>query len=96
MIAFEFDIEYSRDADKFLEKNQSVVSKDRVKTLVTSAMRKIIRREDINVDLIQLKGEPKGTFRIKTGDARIIFKLYTDPALVAFVKEVVFRKDAYR
>ncbi|MBF0507799.1 MAG: hypothetical protein HQK57_02605 [Deltaproteobacteria bacterium] len=60
------------------------------------AVRKIACREDVNVDILQLKGEPKGNFRIKTGDIRITFRLHTEGSLFVFVREVVFRKDAYR
>ncbi|MBF0550839.1 MAG: hypothetical protein HQK60_09920 [Deltaproteobacteria bacterium] len=90
------DIYYSKDSLKFLRENGRVITRERVDKFVLLAAKKILRRVDVNIDVIQLKGEPRGTFRIKTGKIRIILRFKAGAVYVAFVDLIVFRKDAYR
>ncbi|MBF0549220.1 MAG: hypothetical protein HQK60_01670 [Deltaproteobacteria bacterium] len=55
-----------------------------------------MRIEHSNIDLKPLKGKLKGSYRIKTGQLRIIFTLRQDVISVALVESISLRKDAYR
>ncbi|MBF0525649.1 MAG: hypothetical protein HQK56_11190 [Deltaproteobacteria bacterium] len=93
---FRLKIQYSKRVDKFLVKNSAVIMKDHVRNAVISAVKKILKIEDNNIDVIQLSGALRGSCRIRTGKIRIIFELIQEETYVAFVDKVFFRKDAYR
>lgn len=81
---------------QFLEKNASLLLREKVRSLVISAIKQLFKIEESNVDLKCLKGNLKGYYRIRTGKLRIIFTLEKEKAVIAFVREVTFRKDAYK
>lgn len=89
-------ISYSKVADKFLKKNQNIITEEEVGKLIISAIRKIFKTEETNVDLKRLKGKHKGSFRVKKGDLRIIFSLKKEKILVAFIKDIDFRGNIYK
>lgn len=84
-------IEYSRDADRFIEA-QSIQGE--VKKLIEGFLRRL-RGESINVDVKKLKGDWKGFFRIRKGSLRIIFSVDTTQGSI-YIERVDFRGDAYR
>ena len=59
----------SRDAEKFLQKNQ--LTKTEVFELIEKAIR-YFQGEDINVDIKKLTGKWSGFYRIRRGRIRII------------------------
>ena len=90
------EIQYSRAAIRFFHRNPAVMTQEKARDLIISAVKKILRIENTNIDVKYLKGDLKGSYRIRTGKARIVFSLHkeSDP-LVVVVKTVGFRKDVY-
>ncbi len=88
-------ISYSKEANKFLKKNLNAITEDEVDELIISAMKKIFKTEEISVDIKKLRGNHKGSFRIKKGDIRIIFTLRKEKILTAFIKNIDFRGNIY-
>ena len=89
-------ITYSKEADKFLKKNLHALSEKETDKLVVSAVRSILKLEDINIDLKKMKGEYRGCFRIRKGALRIIFSLQKEKLLSAFVHDMDFRGNIYK
>ncbi len=84
-------INYSRDAEKFIEK-------ENIRGETREELAKFLKRtkgEDINVDVKKLKGSWAGSCRIKKGKIRIIFDVdYKNKAL--FIEKIDFRGDVYK
>ncbi|MBF0526146.1 MAG: hypothetical protein HQK56_13755 [Deltaproteobacteria bacterium] len=89
-------IQYSGKASKFLNRNDKIIHRDQVRNFVVAAVKEIMRIEHSNIDLKPIKGKLKGSYRIKTGQLRIIFTLRQDIISVALVESISYRKDAYR
>ncbi len=89
-------IRYSKKANKFLETNSNTITEEKVDTLIISAIKKIFKIGDTNVNLKKLKGKLKGGFRIKKGNIRIIFFLKKDKILEASVHDIDFRGNIYK
>jgi len=91
------EIEYLKKADKFFKLNNHILSKDRAKELIIKAVKKIILKEDINIDLKHLKGELKNYYRIRQGKIRILFKIDGDKIIVkVIINDIDFRGDVYK
>ncbi len=86
-----WSIEYSRDADKFIEReNVSVEVREQIKHFL-----KKMRGQSINIDVKKLKGKWKGYLRIKKGKLRVIFSVnFKDRVL--YIKRVDFRGKVYK
>jgi mRNA interferase RelE/StbE len=84
-------IEYSRDADRFIQVEgiHGEVTKQ-----IQGFLKKLIG-ESVNIDAKKLKGEWKGYFRIRTGRLRIIVSVDTGQRFI-YVERVDFRGDAYK
>ena len=84
-------IDYSRDADKFIEKQN-------IRDEVREELRKFLMKmkgENVNLDLKKLSGEWEGYYRLRKGRIRIIFEpSKTDKVL--FVERIDFRGDVYK
>jgi mRNA-degrading endonuclease RelE of RelBE toxin-antitoxin system len=89
-------ISYSKEADKFLKRNRDNISEDDVDSLIIMAIRKILKIEELPVDLKKLKGKYRGSFRIRKGDIRIVFSLKKEDTPVAFVQDIDFRGNVYK
>jgi mRNA-degrading endonuclease RelE of RelBE toxin-antitoxin system len=88
-------INYQKPVEKFLSKNH-FISRDDIKNLIIKALLKIIKKEDINIDLKALKGEYKNLYRIRKGDLRIIFYIKDNNEItIIFVKDIDFRGNIY-
>jgi len=86
-----WNIEYSRDADRFIDKQDI---RAEVREQLEFFLRKM-RGESISVDVRKLKGEWKGYFRIRKGRLRVIFSVdFNDRVL--YVERVDFRGKAYK
>ena len=86
-----WSIEYSRHADKFIEREDIRVT---VREHIEDFLKKM-RGERINIDLKKLKGKWKGYLRIRKGKLRVIFAVdFEDKAL--YVERVDFRGKAYK
>ena len=86
-----WSIEYSRDADHFIE-TEGIQAE--VKKQIEGFLRKL-RGELVNIDVKKLKGEWKGYFRIRKGRLRIIFSIDTSSRSL-YVERIDFRGDAYK
>jgi len=84
-------IDYSRDAEKFIEKQN-------IRVEVREELGKFFMKmkgENINLDLKKLSGEWEGYYRLRKGRIRIIFepnRIYK----VLFVDRIDFRGDVYK
>lgn len=84
-------VEYSRDAEKFIEKHDI---HDEVREELKKFLMKI-RGENINLDIKKLSGEWEGYCRIRKGRLRIIFEPGKNRKLL-FVEKIDFRGDVYK
>lgn len=64
-------IEYSKDVNKFVQKNnlQAEVSEELKKFLLR------LKGVDVNINLKKLVGDWEGYYRLRKGDIRIIFEI---------------------
>ena len=88
-------ISYSKEAGKFLKKNEDNL-KEEVDGLIVEAIRKLFETEETNINLKKLKGKEKGSFRIRKGDIRIVFSLKKEKILHAMIKTIDFRGNVYK
>jgi mRNA interferase RelE/StbE len=84
-------IEYSREADRFIQEEDI---QSEVKRLVETFLRKL-RGDLVNIDVKKLKGQWKGYFRIRKGRLRIIFSVDTSSTSL-YIERIDFRGGAYR
>ena len=87
---------YSKEADKFLKRNRDNITEDEVDSLIIIATKKILKIEEIPVDIKKLKGKYRGSFRIRKGDIRIVFSLKKEDTPIAFIQDIDFRGNAYK
>ena len=91
------EITYSKQSLKFLKKNNEIIDVSKLRELLFKAARRIISKEDVNVDLIPMKGEFLGLFRIRYRNIRIIFQIDSDNQItVVFVETIDFRGSVYK
>ena len=84
-------IDYSRDAEKFIEKQN-------IRVEVREELRKFLMKmkgENVNLDLKKLSGEWEGYYRLRKGRIRIIFEPNRIDK-VLFVDRIDFRGDVYK
>jgi mRNA interferase RelE/StbE len=86
-----WQIDFSSNANKFLEKNK--LQEIAVQEIVLAI--KKIQGEDVNVDLKKLKGEWKGFYRIRSGKLRIIVEFHFQQQRV-FVEGIEWRGNIYK
>ena len=84
-------IDYSRDAEKFLKK-QNI--QDKVREELKKFLLKI-KGEDVNKDLKKLEGDWEGYYRLRKGKIRIIFEINNNEQ-VLFIGKIDFRGDVYK
>jgi len=84
-------IEYSRDAEKFIDKQD-------VHTEVKEELKKFLikmKGSSVNIDLKKLVGDWEGYYRLRKGKLRIIFEVNKNER-VLFVEKIDFREDVYK
>ncbi|OQW87578.1 MAG: hypothetical protein BWK78_08945 [Thiotrichaceae bacterium IS1] len=84
-------IDYSRQAQKFLDHNSTVLTVAQVDMLITKAMKKLLKMENTNIDVQALRGDRRGSYRIRTGKVRIIFSYQSGVVMVVAVVAIDFR-----
>jgi mRNA interferase RelE/StbE len=87
-----WQIDFSREALKFIEKN-NIVEDD-----IIQSLNKFVRRlkgEAINVDLKKMKGKWKGFYRLRDGKKRLIFQPNFDQHKI-YLDRIDFRGDVYK
>ena len=91
------EIQYLKRVDKFFAKNSHILSKEKTKDLVVKSIKKIIFKEDINIDVKQLKGDLELYYRVRSGKIRILFELENNNVkIIAIVSGIDFRGDIYK
>ncbi len=88
-------IQYTKNATKFFKKNASILSKIEADELILKALRKLLKNEDINIDLKKLQSQE--LFRIRKGGVRIVFSFSSsDEIVVSLVEDIDFRGNIYK
>ena len=91
------EVQYLKRADKFFVKNAHTLSKKKSTQLVVKSIKKILFKEDINIDVKQLKGNFKNFYRVRVGKIRILFELNNNEIkIIAIVNDIDFRGDIYK
>ena len=91
------EILYLKKADKFFVKNSHTLSKEKSKELIVKSVKKILKNEDVNIDVKQLKGSLQKYYRIRSGKVRILFELIDNQIkITTIVNDVDFRGDIYK
>jgi len=62
---------YRKKVDKFFSKNSHLLDKSTVRELLIKAVKRVLLREDINIDVKKLKGELCHLYRIRLNKIRI-------------------------
>lgn len=89
---FSYEIEYTKAADKFFQKNEDI------RNLYEEAIRNLITGEHPEtVDVRKIKGKRSEYFRIRLGDYRVIYaiingKIITISTLLAGSRGDVYKK----
>lgn len=84
-------IEYSRDADKFIKKQN-------IRVEVTRELKKFLIKMqggNVNLNLKKLTGDWAGYFRLRKGKLRVIFEINKIEKNL-FIEKVDFRGDVYK
>lgn len=87
----EWRIDYSRDAEKFIQRQNLRIE-------VREEFRKFLikmKGENINIDLKKLEGDWAGYYRLRKGKFRIIFEVNKTQKIL-FVEKIDFRGDVYK
>ena len=88
---------YKKVSTKFIKKNISKISKNEVDNLIIKAMKKIINKEDINIDVKKLVNNQDEFFRIRKNNIRIIFSYNQNgEIIVSIIENIGFRGDIYK
>ena len=73
---------YLKKSKKFLDKYSDIISENDVDNIVINAIRKKVYKQNINIDLKDLKGILKGKLRIRKGKLRIIIQIIEDEIII--------------
>ncbi|NPA11913.1 MAG: hypothetical protein GXO62_06695 [Epsilonproteobacteria bacterium] len=88
------EIQYTKKAYKAIDKK--IITKKECNDLVIKAIKKIVKNEDINIDLKRLKGDLKNYYRIRYKKVRILFKIENKKIeIVAVIEDIDFRGNIY-
>ena len=91
------EIRYLKRADKFFAKHGTFFSKEKSKELIIKSLKKLLFREDVNVDVKRLKGDLEKFYRIRSGKVRILFELRDESIkILAIVNDIDFRGNIYK
>jgi len=92
-----FIIKFTKSSVKFIKKNSSKISKKEVEILIVKSLKKIILKEDLNIDLKKLVDNKNEYFRIRKGNIRIIFSFTKENEIViSIVEDIGYRGDIYK
>jgi len=90
-------IDYAKKAKKFLLKNSNVIKENDVDKLIILAIKKLIFKSDVNIDLKFLKANFKNSYRIRKGKIRIVFEIFESEILIQnIVNDIDFRGNIYK
>jgi len=90
-------IVYLKKAIKFLDKNSQNLTEEEADKLLIKATKKLLLKEDINIDVKPLKGGFKHLNRIKYNKIRILFEIHNDEVVVEMiVEDIDYRGGVYK
>jgi mRNA interferase RelE/StbE len=87
-----WSIYYSKDADKFLEKNPNLIKS------IRNEIKKFIRKlngETVSINFKKLHGEWSGFYRIRKGKIRIVITINENEKNI-IIFNIDFRGDVYK
>ena len=90
------EIHYSKQSVKFINSNPAIISKLFVKEKILAGLRRLLKTEDVNIDIKALKGNLRNYYRIRSGKIRIIFKIEMGIVYIVFVERIDFRGNVYK
>jgi len=90
------EIFYSKEVDKFIENNQNLISKIEIEKLIILSIKKITKIEVVSIDVMAMKGNYNGYFRIRKGKLRIIFRINLEMIHIVTVEKIDFRGSVYK
>jgi mRNA-degrading endonuclease RelE of RelBE toxin-antitoxin system len=87
---------YRKKVDKFFSKNSHLLDKSTARELLIKAVKRILLKEDINIDVKKLKGELHHLYRIRQNKIRIVFEIINNEIVVQLiVEDIDFRGNVY-
>lgn len=87
---------YPKKVDKFFAKNSHLLDKNTARELLIKAVKRILFKEDINIDVKKLKGELSHLYRIRLNKIRIVFEIVNNEVVVQLiVEDIDFRGNVY-
>ncbi len=86
---------FSRQAEKFLANPSNGISKDEVQRILVESVKKITREAISSLDVIRMKGEFKGWYRVRVGRLRVIFLFAEGEIRIVSVDRIDFRGNVY-
>jgi len=89
-------IDYSKQAQKFLMQNEAILTIEQTNKLIIKAMKKLLKIENTNIDVQAMKGEWCGFYRIRVGNVRMIFSYQNDVIIIVSVLAIGFRGNIYK
>ncbi len=88
-------ITYSKQAQKFLAKNGEALTESQADFIIQKAMRKLLKIEENNSDIVALHGELQGLYRIRKGDFRVVFGYENGEIILVSIKRIDRRGQVY-
>jgi len=89
------EIIFSHQAKKFVLKNSNLVSAEKIADAVELAIRKILLREVNQADVIMLRGQWKGHWRVRVGGIRAIFRYEGGDPVIVNIEKIEHRGSVY-
>jgi mRNA interferase RelE/StbE len=86
---------FSKQAQKFLERNAPRLTRDEAEAAVVKAIRRITHEEINSADVIPMKGQYKGYFRVRIGTVRIVFAYLDGDIRIVDIDTIDFRGSVY-
>lgn len=87
---------YLKKAQKFLLKNQNIITESEVDLLIIKAIKKVLYSIDTNIDIKKLKGSYDNKMRIRKGKVRIIFEIIENEIIIeSIIENIDYRGDIY-
>lgn len=88
----EWQFDFNKSALKFIEINK--ISQSEIINIIAKAIKKF-EGEDINIDIVKLKGIWFGFYRIRVGKIRIIAEFNFNNRLI-YIEKIDWRGNAYK
>jgi mRNA-degrading endonuclease RelE of RelBE toxin-antitoxin system len=90
----EFDVRYSKQAEKFFDKHH-LLSREEVRAMLVQSVKSLLKIDATSLDIKLLKGVFSGMYHLRKGDIRIIFSFENDEIVIVAVEIIDFRGNVY-